>query len=331
MLNNTIEKLFQDSRQKAKRAKILFYGSYGTGKTVLSLQFPSPVLIDMERGSDCYQNQFDFKVFHATDPTQVLKGVDYLLSHKTDRQTIVLDSMTEYWSSLQSKWTDIFLRRNKGKGNKEEFYDLQPKDWTIIKNDFKAFLRKLLSLDMNVVCTCRVKDQYAEGEFLKKVGETFDSDRSLPYLFDTVVRLDRTQDGKFMARVEKDRTNSLPQQKPFECNYLTFAAAFDLPGWDEILWPESWLWNGFKGKALSGKDFATDSDLASYAKDEKTYKGRQCLHIMAEKHEREEVRMIARKLLEKYPSQKKAKESIEIKSETSSANVDSPKLETQKA
>jgi hypothetical protein len=314
-----IEQIFQDSNSKTRRAKILLYGSYGTGKTILGLQFPKPVMIDLERGSECYQGKFDFKVFHTTDPDSVTKGISWLQKNKTDRQTIILDSMTEYWSALQSKWTEIFLRKNKGKGNKEEFYELQPRDWTVIKNEFKALLRKLLSLDMNVLCTCRVKDQYAEGEFLKKTGETFDSDRSLPYLFDTVVRLDRTQDSKFMARVEKDRTNLLPKN-PFEVNYLVFAAAFELEGWDEIAFPDAWLWTNHKSKTITGKDFATDQQHAAYTKDEKTFSGRQCLHIMAEKHEREEVRMIATKLLEKYPSQRKAEIKLaETKTEQATA------------
>ena len=294
--------IFQEASQKKHRAKVLLYGSYGTGKTVLGLQFPKVALIDMERGSECYTDKFSFDVLHTTSTDEVKEGINYLLRNKKDKETIILDSMTEYWSALQVKWTDIFLRRNKGKGNKEEFYDLQPRDWAQIKGEFKNFLRSLLALDMNVICTCRIKDMYSEEVMLKKIGETFDSDRSLPYLFDTVVRLDKIE-GRHIARVEKDRTGLLPVT--FEASYAVFAYAFKLTDWEKAIIPDSYLPVDLKSKGLNGDALATQEIMWQSQKENgKQFKSRQLLHMWAtEKNPDIISKMFGQRLLEKYPSQ----------------------------
>lgn len=318
------ESLFVEASQKKRRAKILFYGTFGTGKTLLSLNFPRPVMIDLERGSECYHSNFSFKVFHTTDPEKVRQGVEWLKQNKTDRDTIILDSMTEYWSALQSKWSEVFLRRNKGKGNKEEYYDLQPRDWGQIKNEFKDFLRSLLALDMNVICTCRVKDLYSEEVMLKKVGETIDCDRNLPYLFDTVVRLEKTTEGRYMAKVEKDRTNLLPPI--FEANYTIFAYAFGLENFDVQVIPDANLPMDLRGKGLSGLNLATEN-IEWLNKEGKKYKSRQLLHMwVSEKNPDNISKTMGRRLLEKYPLTATAVEAETVaKTPEAAASKEEPK------
>ena len=124
-----------------------------------------------------------------------------------------------YWDALQSKWSGIFLKRNKGsKGHNGEFYALQPKDWLYLKAEFKDLLRKLIQLDMNVIITARQKAQYADSGFMRAVGTTFDGEKSLPYIFDTILRLYRDEGGRFMAENLKDRSNKLPHGH-FEVSY----------------------------------------------------------------------------------------------------------------
>ncbi len=302
-----MENPFVDAKSKTPKAKILLWGSYGTGKTWQALHFPAPVMIDMERGSEQYASDFQFKVFHATDPDKVMQGVAWLRKNKHEQKTLILDSMTEFWSALQKKWTDIFLVKQSGKGNKGEFYELQPRDWGTIKAEFKDFLRKMLDLDMNIICTCRQKDLYEEGAFLKKIGETQDSDRSLPYLFDTVVRLEKTAEGGHIATVEKDRTNLLP--KRFTANYVIFAYAFELEDFEKIVIPDQYLPQGLKGKQITGEMTATNHgkvvwDGKKPNKDEVIeYKGRQLLHVWEGK-ESQECKLFAKRLLAKYPSKK---------------------------
>ena len=217
---------FHQATSLSKRLKLFLWGDSGVGKTTLSLQFPAPVLIDLEGGADPYGGTFDFHVLRASTADEVAGAVRWLLANEHPYRTLIIDPITVYWDALQKKWSDIFLRRNKGsKGYRFEFYDLQPRDWMTIKSEFKELIRLLIALDMNVIVTARQKVQYADGGFMKAIGETFDGEKSLPYLFDTIVRLSRDAPSRFMGQCLKDRTNRLPAE-PFESSYAVFEQAF---------------------------------------------------------------------------------------------------------
>lgn len=217
---------FQKARSLDKRLKLFLWGDSGVGKTTLALQFPKPVVIDLEGGADLYGEAFDFDVLRASTADEAMEAAQWLLGHAHPYRTLVIDPITVYWDALQKKWSDIFLRRNKGsKGYKFEFYDLQPRDWMTVKAEFKDFIRKLIALDMNVIVTARQKVQYADGAFMKAIGETFDGEKSLPYLFDTIVRLYRDEKGRFLGECLKDRSNKLPLGE-FEVSYGRFEELF---------------------------------------------------------------------------------------------------------
>jgi hypothetical protein len=217
---------FQKARTLEKRLKLFLWGDSGAGKTTLALQFPKPVVIDMEGGTDLYGDAFDFDVLRATTADEVMEAVDWLLQNRHEHRTLVIDPITIYWDALQKKWSDIFLKRNKGsKGYRYEFYDLQPRDWMTVKAEFKELIRKLIALDMNVIVTARQKVQYADGAFMKAIGETFDGEKSLPYLFDTIVRLWKDPQGRFMGTCLKDRSNKLPKED-FAASYPVFESVF---------------------------------------------------------------------------------------------------------
>jgi hypothetical protein len=217
---------FQKAATIERRLKLFLWGDSGVGKTTLSLQFPMPVVIDLEGGTDLYGDDFEFDVLKASTADEAMEAVNWLLTNSHQYRTLVIDPVTVFWDALQRKWSDIFLKRNKGsKGYKYEFYDLQPRDWMTIKAELKDFIRKIIRLDMNVVTTARQKVQYADGGFMKAIGETFDGEKSLPYLFDTIVRLYRTEDGRFMGECLKDRSNRLPRGE-FEVSYGLFEGLF---------------------------------------------------------------------------------------------------------
>ena len=202
---------FQPAGETNRRLKMLCWGDNGTGKTTMGIQFPNPAVIDLEGGTEHYGGDFQFDVLKATEADDVNAAVDGLLTQDHDYRTLVIDPITLYWDALQKKWSDIFLRRNKGsKGHRLEFYDLQPRDWMTIKAEHKELIRKLIQQDMNVIVTARQKTLYADQGFMRAVGETFDGEKSLPYLFDTILRLYRDDKGRFMAENLKDRTNKLP-------------------------------------------------------------------------------------------------------------------------
>ena len=217
---------FQTARSRDKRLKLLLWGDSGAGKTTLALKFSKPVVIDLEGGADLYGNTFDFDVLRASTADEAMEAARWLLTHEHGYRTLVIDPITVYWDALQKKWSTIFLRRNKGsKGYKFEFYDLQPRDWMTIKAEFKDFVRTLIALDMNVIVTARQKVQYADSGFMKAIGTTFDGEKSLPYLFDTIVRLYRNEKGQFLGECLKDRSNKLPAGE-FAISYTRFEELF---------------------------------------------------------------------------------------------------------
>lgn len=202
-----------------RRQKLFIWGDSGDGKTTLALQHPRPAVLDLEGGTEHYGDRFAFDVLKATTADEVSAAVDWLLTHPHDYCTLVIDPITVYWDALQAKWSDIFMRRNKGsKGHHLEYYSLQAKDWMSIKAEFKELVRKLIQLDMNVVVTARQKALYADNGFMRSIGETFDGEKSLPYLFDSILRLYRDDHGRYMAENLKDRSGKLPKGQ-FEVSY----------------------------------------------------------------------------------------------------------------
>ncbi len=217
---------FQAAQSLEKRIKLFLWGDSGAGKTTHGLKFPEPAIIDMEGGADLYGDAYKFHVFRTTNSDEVMATVDWLLTHEHPFRTLVIDPITVYWDALQRKYSEIFLHRNKSsKGYKFEFYDFQPRDWMVIKAEFKELIRKLIALDMNVIVTARQKVQYADGAFMKVIGQTFDGEKSLPYLFDTIVHLYRDRKGRFLGECLKDRSNKLPHGE-FEVSYALFEELF---------------------------------------------------------------------------------------------------------
>jgi len=203
-----------------KRPKILMFGPEGSGKTLLALQFPNPIVIDMERGTDLYGGQFDFAVQHVVHPDDVMEIVTDLLTKKHDYRTLVIDPMTIYWQSLQDKWRQKLYSKKHGETTPEsttddtksgEFqsepwmeYDLVPRDWVPLKAENNYLLRKLSLLDMTIVLTCHQKALYADNQFMQKVGDTFDAEKNLGHFCDTEFRMEKVNND-FTAIIKKIR------------------------------------------------------------------------------------------------------------------------------
>lgn len=211
-----------------KRLKLFLWGDSGSGKTTLALGFPSPVVIDMESGTDWYADR-GFDRIKTADAGAVMDAVDWLIANPHDYRTLVVDPISVYWEALQTKWSDIFLNRNKGgKGFKFEFYDTQPRDWNTIKAEYKELIRKITLLDMNVVVTARSKTLLSDDGQFKKLGETYDAEKSTAYAFDVVLRLHRRGGMYYASNLEegpyKCRIPGFPKGE-FEQDYSVFEAA----------------------------------------------------------------------------------------------------------
>jgi hypothetical protein len=214
--------LFQKATPEAERLKVYVYGKSGTGKTIMSLNFPNPVVIDAEDGTTHYGNSANFYRIKTYDPIVIKEAVDELLENPVVdpttnfiAKTFVIDPFTVVYDAILAAHTT----RMKSKTLNPQ-YELQPKDYKYIKQEVKSLVLKILSLDMNVMVTARSAPEYSKEKMMEVIGTKAEGPDQLPYLFDVVLELFINEEGKRMARVKKDRTNSLPAE--FEYSYDVF-------------------------------------------------------------------------------------------------------------
>ena len=218
--------LFKQAEAEAKRLKLFMFGPSGIGKTVASLHMPAVALADPDKGSDFYAGPFSFKRIQTPDIDVINAAVDELIKDPTGFKTFVLDGMTKYNELLQEKH---LKRLRVKKGNPA--YTFQGVDYKPIKADMRAFVNRLIALDLNIVVTAQVKPEYSTdtGEFMKIIGTVPDAPKEIPYLFDVVLELKFGKDGTRQAYTIKDRTNKLPPQWEFSYqNLVGFIGLTDL-------------------------------------------------------------------------------------------------------
>src|SRR5436309_1467530 len=206
---------FRQKSLREKRLKILVHGESGSGKTRFALSLPRLAMIDTEGGTDHYDG--DYAIAYLHDADEVRGAIDWLARGEHEFSTLAIDSFSLVWDAFQRKWSEIFLERlGDRRSHKHEFFELGPREWMTLKADHRDLLERLLQIDMNVVLTCRTKPEYegGSGELMRKVGTTFEGEKSLPYVFDIVLELWRVG-GKTLALARKDRTGKLPGG-PFE-------------------------------------------------------------------------------------------------------------------
>lgn len=220
-----IENPFMPAQDINKRFKVLLYGEPKVGKTVLALQFPNPVVIDLEGGLADYNKEFKFDVLPDCNSTiDVMRGIDFLLKENHEYRTLIIDPITKYWDIVQEEWTNTFMKRKKtGHGYKYDFYELQPADWKTVKLYWKSFIRKINILDLNVIMIAREKVLYREGEMMVPIGKTYDGEKNLAYDFDAVIHIYKDDKGIRMAEAVSRGIKSKLPEIPFECSYKTIS------------------------------------------------------------------------------------------------------------
>lgn len=217
---------FKLAKVLATRLKMYIYGATGTGKTVTALQFPNPAVVDAERGTEQYGKYWKFQVLPSSDPDDVDEAIDELINDPGQIKTFVIDPFTSVYDKLLIKH-ETRLKLKNGKD-----YTLQPLDYVAIKSDVKRLIQKLLSLDMNIIVTAHSAILYenTDSNFMKVIGTKADGPKGLPHMFDVVIELkkDEKNPKKFIAHVEKDRTNTLPEK--FEFTYQAFVKYVGIEG-----------------------------------------------------------------------------------------------------
>lgn len=199
------------------RLKLLLYGPAGSGKTVSASQFPDAYFIDCERGTENYAdllNKSNSMVFSSTDSSEIIAEIRALQSEKHDYRTLVIDPITTMYNDLLDK-SEKMVGEDFGRHYAEA------------GKVMKRLTNMIMTLDMNVIVTAHAKTEY--GDNLKKLGITFDGWKSLDYLFDLVIELDRSKgkrNAPRLATIVKTRMAAFADGDVFEWSYAAVRDRF---------------------------------------------------------------------------------------------------------
>jgi AAA domain-containing protein len=211
----------------AKRLKAFWFGDAGSRKTTTAIQFPTPYLIDSERGATNDQYVKALKAVGgayvgpeqgSTDLDEIITEVSALLSDKHSYRTLIIDPITiSYADACDKAAREIAAREGKGDGT--EF----GRNKAIADRKMKRLCALLLRLDMNVILTSHAKIKWVkDGTGFREDGRTFDAYGKLDYLFDLVIETQlRGTEG--WAIVRKSRIEAFPMFDTFPLSYDTVA------------------------------------------------------------------------------------------------------------
>jgi len=206
-----------------KRLKLFMYGPAGVGKTTAAIQFPSAVIIDMEKGAENYTQTISKSgsvILQSVNPDEVKDEIKNLLTEKHPYKTLIIDPVTSLYNAIQEKWGRIFEKHATSE-KQAELQDFGMRYWGRIKSEYKAIQRMLMALDMNIIVLSHQKDVYGPG--MQKIGVGADTMKGDEYFFDYVFQLEN-KDGKRIAKTVKERAeigkNKFPPE--FEWSYEAF-------------------------------------------------------------------------------------------------------------
>lgn len=206
------------------RLKMFLYGEPGAGKTWAAIAFPTPYIIDAERGTSNYKDRIDKSggaVLQTSDIDEVIEEVRLLTIEKHNYKTLLIDPITMVEADLMEKALAGLKDKD---GNPAEPGDMRV--WNIRDKKLKRLVNLLYKLDMNVIVTAHGKIEYAPGGQMKAVGTTHDAWKRWPFVFDLSLELAR-QAGKRIAFVKKTRIAAFPDGERFEFSYEEIAKRFD--------------------------------------------------------------------------------------------------------
>ena len=203
-----------------KRFKALFYGCAGVGKTTAAIQFPTPYLIDTERGAE-HQQYIDILVgnggviFQTSDFEEIFKEVKTLLSEDHQYKTLIIDPLTTVFDNLCDTCAINLKLNSKEKNSDGMEFGRHIKE---AGRRMKQLFNLLLRLDMNIIITSHSKNEWKNGASTNK--QTFDCYNKVEYIFDLAIEIQQ-RERKRIGIVNKTRINSFELFEVFEFNYET--------------------------------------------------------------------------------------------------------------
>lgn len=199
-----------------KRLKAFFYGRAGVGKTTAAIQFPTPYLIDTEKGAtnDQYIDLLKKSggvVFQTCDFNELVAEIKTLLMEKHEFKTLIIDPMTTLYNDLLEK-----CARKSGTDFGRHYKDAETK--------MKELINLLYRLDMNVIIVAHSKSEY--GQKMELIGQTFDCFKKLDYMFDLVLEVQKRGKER-VALIKKSRITAFPDDEVFPFSYAEVARRYD--------------------------------------------------------------------------------------------------------
>jgi hypothetical protein len=210
--------MFEKAQRVQRYFKVALYGGWKVGKTRAALSFPRPAVIDTHRGTDLYDQEYDFRREYCNRWRDIGQKIDWIRKNAAKEKiaTLVIDDISVIYDDLINEVSE--WRINKSGSSAQ----LSQGDWGVIKRRWKGFLNLLIELDVHVVLVCREKEEYVEmtdregREVRKRSGnQLLDADRQTAYLFDFILYLYKEDNktkksSKHYVRVEGTRHEKLP-------------------------------------------------------------------------------------------------------------------------
>lgn len=188
---------FKQAAAVKKHLKIMVFGQAGSGKTTFALTAPHAAVIDTERGTDMYAGRdgiAPFAVLRANTLTEIQAAIAFLKTGKHSFETVILDSLTPVY--------DVLVGALEAKSKSGE---MSYREWGAVKRKMNALYNALLDLPMHVIITAREAVEYeTSGRELRKVGVKPDADKSLSYVFDFVLQMNRDKSGTVIKSRGRD-------------------------------------------------------------------------------------------------------------------------------
>lgn len=202
---------------RKKGLKVLVYGDTGTGKTLFALSFPRSVVLDSEDGYSWYEGTDKAKNLLAIENSQSFTVLEKLLKDLDkvtldDMDTFVIDSETKVYENIQESLQTIEEKRARQKGRDVLDANLSMRSWGKIKQLAKKLQNRKIMLatkGFNVVSVAQSKDvteDLGNGTRIK-TGSEADMDKKAKYDYDLVLHLYTDEEGNYMGKILKDRTN----------------------------------------------------------------------------------------------------------------------------
>lgn len=179
---------FAPAKPVAKKLKVLLFGASGSGKSLAALSWPRPAVVDAEGGTELYRGRkgFDFTVFDTKNVLELEQAIQFIREdNSANIDTLIIDPISVFYDVLKEATAKT------AKNNELGF-----REWAKINNRMKSVYNSLTNLPVHVVVIARESTEYetVNGE-LRKVGQKADSDKSLSYIFDFVIRMNPDHSG----------------------------------------------------------------------------------------------------------------------------------------